>query len=110
MNNTIKIQAIGQGAAGQFLPNFDAWKIFCNKMQFSSNICVWLWNDPFYGLSDSNNFEPWVSWFYKSDIDSGIALTKYFALNEIQIYQLSNLFTSWFKSVSKILDNWYCNS
>ncbi len=29
MNNTIKIQAIGQGVAGQYLPDRKTWETYC---------------------------------------------------------------------------------
>jgi len=56
MNNTIKMQAIGQGVAGQFLPNRTAWDPLCQKLMLTPVFCDMLWSDPIYGLSDQNNY------------------------------------------------------
>ncbi len=33
LNQTFKLQAIGQGVSSQFLPNYTNWKLVCNNYQ-----------------------------------------------------------------------------
>jgi hypothetical protein len=39
MNNTIILQAIGQGVAGEFLPNHGAWTSICLQLGFKRAFC-----------------------------------------------------------------------
>ena len=95
MNNTIKIQAIGQGVAGQYLLMRENWEVYCKMLEFDAGLCGWLWDDPFYGLGDQDHYQPWVQWFYKGDFDTGMALTEYFALDGSQIFNFGGLFAGW---------------
>lgn len=108
MNNTIRIQAIGQGVAGQYLQHYNDWQVFCLKMDMSATMCQWLWRDHFYGLGDMNRYEPWVRWLYLDDSDSGNAIVEYFGLDDAWTYRFGKIFREWCATVDKILDDWYC--
>jgi hypothetical protein len=64
LNRTIKMQAIGQGVAGQFLSSRTNWTPLCQKYMLTPRFCDILWSDPIHGLSDQNNYEIWVDWAY----------------------------------------------
>ena len=108
MNATIIGQALGQGVQGQFLMKEEQWKVYCSKMNIETDMCHWLWTDPYYGLSDANLYAPWVDWIYYGDQDSGNALVEYFGLDDSFVYQFKELFSSWCDSVNNILSDWYC--
>lgn len=56
MNNTIKMQAIGQGVAGQYLANYSSLASLCSMMHIPESLCRRLYYDPIYGLSNENNY------------------------------------------------------
>lgn len=43
LNNTIKTQAIGQGVAGQYLPNNVSWSFICNNNEIEESHCKDIW-------------------------------------------------------------------
>lgn len=92
MNATIKMQAIGQGVAEQFLANYSALKAICSGMQITENTCKWLWEDPFYGLNDANNYEVWVDFSYYNNTDSEFLLYEYFKLQRVQLRAFDTVF------------------
>lgn len=108
MNETIKIQAIGQGVSGQFLKNKQDWLNLCLKIEINGSMCEWLWNDHFYGVGNPNLYEPWVRWLYLGQKQSGNAIVNYFGLDGVNIEQLRSTFQGWCQSVEVILDDWYC--
>lgn len=91
MNNTIVLQAIGQGVAGEFLPNRGAWTSICLQLGFKPAFCEMLWDDPLYGFFDQNNYEIWIRWAYYFDTDSEMVLYKYFGFKKIQMAALGKL-------------------
>jgi len=68
--DTIKLQAIGQGVAGQFLANYSSFLSFCKILNIKTERCNFIYNDPLYGLSDPNNYEVWVQFSYYNHKDS----------------------------------------
>lgn len=64
MNNTIKMQAIGQGVQGLFLSNYSSLSFICKHLQMQDVLCQNIFSDPNYGLGDPNNYEIWVDWSY----------------------------------------------
>lgn len=70
MNETIKMQAIGQGVQGQFLANYTSFQALCSMMQIQDSLCDRLYKDPLYGLGDQNNYEVWVDFSYYNNTDS----------------------------------------
>lgn len=109
MNNTIKIQAIGQGVAGQYLGNYSSFHNLCKTMLIKDSLCEWVYNDPQYGLNDPNNYEVWVDFSYKNDSDAELVLYEYFGFKRGQLQAFDKHFERWCYSVESILDNWYCS-
>jgi hypothetical protein len=60
MNNTIKKQAIAQGAASQFLKNYGDLKHICIQNLIMENHCNWIWKDQLFGLSNANHWQVWI--------------------------------------------------
>ena len=108
MNNTIKLQAIGQGVAGQYLANYSSFSHLCRTLQIGEALCQWLYTDPQYGLNDPSNYEVWVEFSYKNNSDAELVLYEYFGLKRAQLQAFDSHFERWCFSVDSILDNWYC--
>jgi hypothetical protein len=64
------MQAIGQGVAAQFLPDYTSFINICNNFEISTETCSFLWNDVNYGLFDPNNYEVWVDFSFYQNKDS----------------------------------------
>lgn len=109
MSNTIKVQAIGQGVAGQYLANYSSFHNLCKTMQIKDSLCEWLYKDPQYGLNDPNNYEVWVEFSYKNNSDAELVLYEYFGFKRAQLQAFDSHFERWCYSVDSILDNWYCS-
>lgn len=85
MNNTIKLQAIGQGVAGQYLGNYSSFHSLCKTMQIKDSLCFWVYTDPQFGLNDPNNYEVWVDFSYMNSSDAELVLYEYFGFKRAQL-------------------------
>jgi hypothetical protein len=108
MNSTIKMQAIGQGVAGQYLANYSSFSSLCSNLQIEAVLCELVYYDPLYGLSNENNYEVWVDYSYYNHSDSEFLLYEYFNFKRGQLQAFDAVFERWCFTVDKILDNWYC--
>lgn len=106
--DTIRLQAIGQGVAGQFLAKESSFLSFCRTLGIMTEKCKFIYNDPLYGLGDPNNYEVWVQFSYYNHTDSQYLLYEYFNFNKLQLDSFDRQFSKWCSAVDNILDNSYC--
>ena len=81
--DTIRLQAIGQGVAGQFLGTYKSFLSFCKTLGIEIDKCNFIYNDPLYGLWDPNNYEVWVQFSYYNHTDSEYLLYEYFNFHKV---------------------------
>lgn len=70
MNETIKLQAIGQGVSSTFLKTYDDFYLICNQLLIDNKTCWYLWNDRYYGLDYDANLQFWVKAALHNDLET----------------------------------------